>query len=196
VPRCRKAVDVRTDLGDQRLCHERADTVDGGETLAHGTKGTQQGIEPGARSPRCRCQRTARATSPATRKGCYDLGCSGPSVGTTAPLARVHIRGKARSAIEAIEEGLRTRAWACAHASTRAPANGGRGGSDTAAPWLKNVLIQAAWAASRRRDAYPHAQFQRLKAKSQESHRRGGGITPHLHGGPVHGLIQSFFVVV
>lgn len=33
------------------------------------------------------------------------------------------------------------------------------------APWLKTVLIQAAWAAIRRRDAYPHAQFQRLKAK-------------------------------
>lgn len=33
------------------------------------------------------------------------------------------------------------------------------------APWLKTVLIQAAWAAVRRRDAYPHAQFQRLKAK-------------------------------
>jgi transposase len=33
------------------------------------------------------------------------------------------------------------------------------------APWLKTVLIQAAWAAIRRRDAYPHAQFQPLKAK-------------------------------
>jgi transposase len=33
------------------------------------------------------------------------------------------------------------------------------------APWLKTVLIQAAWAAIRRRDAYPRAQFQRLKAK-------------------------------
>lgn len=33
------------------------------------------------------------------------------------------------------------------------------------APWLKTVLIQAAWAAIRRHDAYPHAQFQRLKAK-------------------------------
>jgi len=33
------------------------------------------------------------------------------------------------------------------------------------APWLKTVLIQAAWAAIRRRDAYPHAQFHRLKAK-------------------------------
>jgi hypothetical protein len=33
------------------------------------------------------------------------------------------------------------------------------------APWLKTVLIQAAWAAIRHRDAYPHAQFQRLKAK-------------------------------
>lgn len=33
------------------------------------------------------------------------------------------------------------------------------------APWLKTVLVQSAWAAIRRRDAYPHAQFQRLKAK-------------------------------
>ena len=33
------------------------------------------------------------------------------------------------------------------------------------APWLKTVLIQAAWAAIRRRDAYPHAQFHRLKSK-------------------------------
>jgi transposase len=33
------------------------------------------------------------------------------------------------------------------------------------APWLKTVLVQAAWAAIRRREAYPHAQFQRLKAK-------------------------------
>jgi hypothetical protein len=30
---------------------------------------------------------------------------------------------------------------------------------------LKTVLVQAAWAAIRRRDAYPRAQFQRLKAK-------------------------------
>jgi len=33
------------------------------------------------------------------------------------------------------------------------------------APWLKTVLIQAVWAAVRRRDGYPHVQFQRLKAK-------------------------------
>lgn len=33
------------------------------------------------------------------------------------------------------------------------------------APWLKTVLIQSAWAAIRRKDAYAHAQFQRLKAK-------------------------------
>jgi transposase len=33
------------------------------------------------------------------------------------------------------------------------------------ASWLKTVLVQAAWAAIRRRDAYPHAQFQCLKAK-------------------------------
>jgi transposase len=33
------------------------------------------------------------------------------------------------------------------------------------APWLKTVLVQAAWSAIRHRDGYPHAQFQRLKAK-------------------------------
>ena len=33
------------------------------------------------------------------------------------------------------------------------------------APWLKTVLIQAAWTAVRNRDRYPHAQFQRLKAR-------------------------------
>ncbi len=33
------------------------------------------------------------------------------------------------------------------------------------APWLKTVLVQAAWAAIRHRDGYLHAQFQRLKAK-------------------------------
>lgn len=33
------------------------------------------------------------------------------------------------------------------------------------APWLKTVLVQAAWAAVRHRAGYPHAQFQRLKAK-------------------------------
>ena len=33
------------------------------------------------------------------------------------------------------------------------------------APWLKTVLVQAAWTAVRNRDGYPHAQFQRLKAR-------------------------------
>jgi transposase len=33
------------------------------------------------------------------------------------------------------------------------------------APWLKTVLVQAAWAAVRDRKGYPHAQFQRLKAR-------------------------------
>ena len=33
------------------------------------------------------------------------------------------------------------------------------------APWLKTVLVQAAWSAIRHRDGYLHAQFQRLKAK-------------------------------
>ncbi|MPY87289.1 MAG: IS110 family transposase [Luteitalea sp.] len=33
------------------------------------------------------------------------------------------------------------------------------------APWLKTVMVQAAWAAVRRRDSYPRAQFHRLKAR-------------------------------
>jgi len=33
------------------------------------------------------------------------------------------------------------------------------------APWLKTVLVQAAWAASRMRDGYPRAQFARLRAR-------------------------------
>jgi len=33
------------------------------------------------------------------------------------------------------------------------------------APWLKTVLVQAAWAASRVRDRYPRAQFARLRAR-------------------------------
>ena len=33
------------------------------------------------------------------------------------------------------------------------------------APWLKTVLVQAAWTAVRNRDSYPHAQCQRLKAR-------------------------------
>ena len=33
------------------------------------------------------------------------------------------------------------------------------------APWLKTVLVQAAWTAVRNRDGYPHAQYQRLKAR-------------------------------
>lgn len=33
------------------------------------------------------------------------------------------------------------------------------------APWLKTVLVQAAWAASRVRDRYPRAQFTRLRAR-------------------------------
>ena len=35
------------------------------------------------------------------------------------------------------------------------------------APWLKTVLVQRAWAASRKKDSYLQAQFQRLR------HRRG-----------------------
>jgi transposase len=33
------------------------------------------------------------------------------------------------------------------------------------APWLKTVLVQAAWAATRKRDSYPRAQYLRLKAR-------------------------------
>lgn len=33
------------------------------------------------------------------------------------------------------------------------------------APWLKTVLVQAAWAASRKRNGYPRAQFARLRAR-------------------------------
>lgn len=33
------------------------------------------------------------------------------------------------------------------------------------APWLKTVLVQAAWAAVRNREGYPHAQYQRLRAR-------------------------------
>ncbi len=33
------------------------------------------------------------------------------------------------------------------------------------APWLKTVLVQAAWAASRARDHYPRAQFTRIRAR-------------------------------
>lgn len=33
------------------------------------------------------------------------------------------------------------------------------------APWLKPVLVQAAWAATRKKDSYFHAQFMRLKSR-------------------------------
>jgi transposase len=33
------------------------------------------------------------------------------------------------------------------------------------APWLKTTLVQAAWAASRKKDSYHRAQFQRLKSR-------------------------------
>jgi transposase len=34
-----------------------------------------------------------------------------------------------------------------------------------ATPWLKTTLIQAAWAAARKKDSYLHAQFLRLKTR-------------------------------
>src|SRR5215831_17451276 len=33
------------------------------------------------------------------------------------------------------------------------------------APWLKPTLINAAWAATRKRDSYHHAQFLRIKTR-------------------------------
>jgi hypothetical protein len=33
------------------------------------------------------------------------------------------------------------------------------------APWLKTTLVQTAWAASRKKDSYFHAQFLRLKSR-------------------------------
>lgn len=33
------------------------------------------------------------------------------------------------------------------------------------APWLKTVLVQAAWSATRKKDSYPRAQFLRLKSR-------------------------------
>lgn len=33
------------------------------------------------------------------------------------------------------------------------------------APWLKTTLVQAAWAAARKKDSYFHAQFLRLKSR-------------------------------
>ena len=33
------------------------------------------------------------------------------------------------------------------------------------APWLKPVLVQCAWAATRNKHNYPHAQFLRLRAR-------------------------------
>lgn len=33
------------------------------------------------------------------------------------------------------------------------------------APWLKTILVQAAWAAARKKDSYLRAQFLRLKAR-------------------------------
>jgi transposase len=35
----------------------------------------------------------------------------------------------------------------------------------TGAPWLKTTLVQAAWAAARKKDSYFHAQFLRLKSR-------------------------------
>lgn len=34
-----------------------------------------------------------------------------------------------------------------------------------ATPWLKTTLVQAAWAATRKKDSYLHAQFARLKSR-------------------------------
>jgi hypothetical protein len=34
-----------------------------------------------------------------------------------------------------------------------------------ATPWLKTTMIQGAWAATRKKDGYPHPQFVRLKSR-------------------------------
>jgi len=39
------------------------------------------------------------------------------------------------------------------------------------APWLKTTLVQAAWAATRRKDGYFHAQFLRLKSRGRSLRR-------------------------
>ena len=40
-----------------------------------------------------------------------------------------------------------------------------RPGSVTATPWLKTVLVQAAWAATRKNGSYLQSQFRRLKGR-------------------------------
>jgi transposase len=39
------------------------------------------------------------------------------------------------------------------------------------APWLKTMLVQCAWAASRKKDSYYKAQFNRLRANTPNSNR-------------------------
>jgi len=47
----------------------------------------------------------------------------------------------------------------------KAPASGAPPARAKGAPWLKTTLVQAAWAATRRKDGYFHAQFLRLKSR-------------------------------
>ena len=45
------------------------------------------------------------------------------------------------------------------------PARSSRADYGTGPPWLKTVLVQCAWAATRSKTNYPHAQFLRLRAR-------------------------------
>ena len=47
----------------------------------------------------------------------------------------------------------------------RAPANASPHACARGAPWLKTILVQCAWAATRKKDSYYGAQFKRLRAK-------------------------------
>ena len=49
------------------------------------------------------------------------------------------------------------------------------------APWLKTALVQAAWAAVRKKHSYLQAQFQRLRARrgAEEGHLRRRRLHPH-----------------
>ena len=52
---------------------------------------------------------------------------------------------------------------ACAQARTRGKRKSSR--LRKGAPWLKTLLVQCAWAASRKKDSYYKAQFHRLRGK-------------------------------
>ena len=54
---------------------------------------------------------------------------------------------------------------ACARKTMRAPASDDPPGFAKGAPWLKTLLVQAAWAATRRKASYLRALFHRIPAK-------------------------------